>query len=298
MNLTKRGLFTAGPSALLLSAALAGSVFAQEGGGAAALKDVPRRKATTKVLFKSPSGWPNALASSPQGLWVAEQKPRGNTRKNYGLTYSDESSEDIWLMDNTGKVLRTLTTEGRNTSGLAWGNGSLWSCALSNEKGNGVYEIDPMTGKTRSHHQLPLGLPEEGGGAHGAFWLDGKLWVFANRFNGVVRIEPKTWAPEFVLPFPVAVSPRYHGVAWDNGAIWATIGNATAGYSDATFGVAKFDARTGKVLEIVDFEKGSADPHGLCMHNGKLLSCDAGIHPGWKVGDSPTWGSVFEINIA
>jgi hypothetical protein len=296
MNFTKRQLLTAGPASALL-AGLAGAAWAQEGGGAAALKDVPRRKATTRVLFKVPNGFPNAIASSPEGVWVAEQKPRGNSRRNYGLTYSDESTEAIWLMDMNGKVLRTLTTNGSNTSGLAYGGGYLWSCALSQVQKNGVYKIDPMTGKTLSVRHIPLGLPDEGGGAHGAFWQDGKLWIFANRFNGVIRIDPATWTPEYVLPFPTSVTPRYHGVAWDNGAIWATIGNATAGYSDATFGVAKFDARTGKVLEIVDFEKGSADPHGLCMHNGKLLSCDAGIHPGWKVGDSPTWGSVFEINI-
>lgn len=295
MKLSKRELLTAAPSALMFGA-MAGRAFAQEGGGANAFKDVPRRKATTKILFKSPSGWPNALATSPQGLWVAEQKPRGNTKRNYGLTYADDVTEDIWLMDANGKVLKTLTTNGSNTSGLAYGDGYLWSCALSQVGGNGVYKIDPNTGKTLSVHQIPLGDPKDGGGAHGAFWRDGKLWIFANRFNGVVRVDPKTWTPEFVLPFPNTLSPRYHGVAWHDGGIWAVTGNTTSGYADAKFGIAKFDL-TGKVLEIVDFEPGSADPHGLVVHNGKLLSCDAGIHPGWKVNNSPHWGSIFEINI-
>ena len=41
----------------------------------------------------------------------------------------------------------------------------------------------------------------------------------------------------------------------------------------------------------------SADPHGLAMHDGKLISCDAGIHPGWPNFDSPFSGSIFEINL-
>jgi len=60
----------------------------------------------------------------------------------------------------------------------------------------------------------------------------------------------------------------------------------------------KVDAATGKVLEIVDFAPGSADPHGLAMHNGSLISCDAGIHPNWPTGDSPTSGWIFRIDIA
>jgi hypothetical protein len=291
MNLTKRALVAASMSSIL--AGVAGRAFGQEG----AVPAVPRRKATTKILFKSPSGWPNALATSPEGLWVAEQKPRFRTRENYGLTYSDKSTELIWLMDANGKVLKTLTTDGRNTSGLAVGDGYLWSCALAAGPDDGVYQIDMNTGKTISHRQLPLGYGPDGGGIHGAFWEGGKLWVFANRFNGVMRMDVKTWTPEFVQPFPSSLAPRYHGIAWDNGAIWAVTGNTTAGYSDAKFGLAKFEAYTGKLLEIVEFADGSCDPHGLVMHNGKMLSCDAGIHPGWKVNNSPTWGSIFEINI-
>ena len=29
------------------------------------------------------------------------------------------------------------------------------------------------------------------------------------------------------------------------------------------------------------------------MHDGALISCDAGIHPGWPVNDSPTAGWIF-----
>jgi len=32
------------------------------------------------------------------------------------------------------------------------------------------------------------------------------------------------------------------------------------------------------------------------MYNGKLISCDAGIHPGWPSYDSPTSGTIFQID--
>jgi hypothetical protein len=62
-------------------------------------------------------------------------------------------------------------------------------------------------------------------------------------------------------------------------------------------GLHKYDAASGKLLEIVEFVPGSADPYGLTMNNGKLISCDAGIHPGWPNNDSPFHGTVFEIEM-
>ena len=293
MDFTKRKLLAIGASSLLLAAGSGGVAYAQEGG--AANRQVPRRRATTKLMFKAPPGWPNALASSPEGLWIAEQKPRGATEKRYNLTYAADVPESVWLVDANGKVLKTIVTSGRNTSGLAIGNGFLWSCALSTGVEDGVYQFD-MNGKLISHRQVPLGLPDEGGGIHGAFWQDGKLWIYANRLNAIMRIDPASWAPEFLIPLS-GLSPRYHGIAWDNGTILVITGNATQGYKDAKFGLERYNASTGRLMEIVDFADGSADPHGLVMHNGKLISCDAGIHPGWPVNDSPTWGNIFEINL-
>jgi hypothetical protein len=306
MDVTKRRFLLGasslvGAPALLGASSLLGSslltsqtAFAQEGG--AARRNVPHKTATTKILFKSPSGWPNALADAPEGLWVAEQKPRGATEKRYGQTYPADATENIWLMDLNGKVLKTLVTDGRNTSGLGFDGKYLWSCALSTGAEDGVYQYD-LNGKLVSHRQAPLGPSDDGGGIHGAFWQDGKLWIFANRLNAMVRIVPSTWTADFVIPVS-GLSPRYHGIAWDNGSILIITGNATAGYKDAKFGLERYDAASGRLTEIIDFAPGSADPHGLAVHNGKIISCDAGIHPGWPVGDSPTWGSIFEVDIA
>ena len=41
---------------------------------------------------------------------------------------------------------------------------------------------------------------------------------------------------------------------------------------------------------------GSSDPDGLVMHDGVLISCDAGIHPNWPNNDSTTSGWIFRID--
>jgi hypothetical protein len=47
----------------------------------------------------------------------------------------------------------------------------------------------------------------------------------------------------------------------------------------------------------VDLAPGSADPHGLVWHDGHLVSCDAGLHPGWQGVQSPAAGYIFRIEI-
>jgi hypothetical protein len=64
-----------------------------------------------------------------------------------------------------------------------------------------------------------------------------------------------------------------------------------------TSGLVKYSATTGEALETAEFLEGAADPHGLAFHNGKLISCDAGVGPpGFDLTHSPSSGYIFEIN--
>lgn len=275
--------------------------------------DIPRRKVKTTKLFRSPpygnaddarknndkATFPNALAvmtDGPGGLWIAEQKLSGPIAKLYpGLPDPTDLTERAWLVDWNGKLLKTVTTpKARNTGGMAYGNGCLWRSTEYPGAGNeGIYQSD-MNGKLVSFHQMPLG-GRDGGGSHGAMWVDGKLWLVSNRLRGIVRVDPKTWVPDFFVPEPPDYD-RFHAIAWDNGTIWQVAANTSMNPGENKVHLIRYDIETGNVVEIADFMPGSADPHGLTMHNGKLISCDAGNHPNWKIYQSPTAGWVFQID--
>jgi len=168
-----------------LGAGLVGARFARAQSGAGAPQ--PKvRKAKTATLFKSPEGYPNAITATKEGLWIGEQK-----------------SDHACLVDWNGKLLKTVTTEAKNTSGMGIGGGFIWMGA--NAAPNGIFQTD-MSSKTVSHRQIPLG----GGGCHGVEYVDGKLWIAALRLRGILRVDAKTWEPELMIPYAM---PRAHGVA-------------------------------------------------------------------------------------
>src|SRR5262249_27611755 len=105
--------------------------------GAANAPAVKVRKAKTTTLFKSPEGYPNAITATSEGLWIGEQK-----------------TDHACLVDWNGKLLKTITTESKNTSGMGVGGGFIWMGA--NTAPNGVFQTD-MNSKTISHRQIPLG---------------------------------------------------------------------------------------------------------------------------------------------
>src|SRR5579863_992639 len=163
---------------------------------------LPSRKGRITQLFKSPEGYPNGMALAPNGWWLGEQK-----------------TEHAVLVDWDGKLLTTVKTESKNTSGIAFGDGYIWMAANSAST-EGIFQTD-MNSRTVRHLQIPLG-GEDGGGCHGLEYQNGKLWIAALRLRGILRVDAKTWEPEFLIPYAV---PRAHGIAWDNGAIWLVTGS-------------------------------------------------------------------------
>jgi hypothetical protein len=231
----------------------------------------PVRKVKTTPLFKSPEGYPNGIAVAPEGLWVCEQK-----------------SDNACLVDWKGKLLRTLKTQSKNTSGIAYGDGCVWMAANSSAV-EGVFQID-MSGRQLTHRQIPLGPADDGGGCHGVEYMDGKIFIAALRLRGILRVDAKSWQPEFLISYAV---PRAHGIAHNpkDGSVWMVTGTE-AGVP----GLIQYDGASGRVLSTAAFAKTDCDPHGLAWYNGELYSCDAGIHPGWTDDISPTHGYVFKVD--
>ena len=174
--------------------------------------------------------YPNGIAVGPDGMWIAEQK-----------------SDNVVLTDWEGKLLKTVKTPSKNSSGIAFGGGHIWMAA--NRDPQGIFELDP-NGKLISHWQIPLGPKENGGGCHGVEYVDGKLYIAALRLRGILRVDAKTWQPEFFISYNV---PRAHGMAYDkrDNSIWLVTGLA-----DGSAGLIQYDAATGRTCRRSSSKKG------------------------------------------
>src|SRR5258705_11064398 len=183
--MTKREFLAASVGAGL-ALGKAGSALAQQAVAAAprTATKIPSRTAKTAKLFKSPPGFPNGIAATSEGLWIAQQKVSGAAAINYRVPEPKELSEAAWLVDWNGKLLKTVTTQSRNTSGLAVGGGYVWMCA--NAAPEGIFQVD-MNSKQISHRQIRLGPSDNGGGCHGALWPEGKMGVSSLRRARVLR---------------------------------------------------------------------------------------------------------------
>ncbi len=199
---------------------------------------------------------------------------------------SRTAPEKIWLFDWSGKLLKTVEHTAFNTSGLAYGNGILYPLG-NDDVIDGAFLIEAKTGKTLEHRALPLG----GGGCHGGQFHDGKLWLVENRLNCLMRVDPKSWTPEWAMPIYAETDDtrRWHDMTFDDdGFLWLVTGNDSKTPQTGKAGLAKYDATTGECLEVVSFAPGSCDPHGLVFHNGKFISCDAGHHPAGPIRQART----------
>src|SRR5947207_8287746 len=126
---------------------------AQQGGatpdraGGGGRSGVPTRSAKTTRLFKAPGLYPNALAvmtDAPGGLWIGQQKITAANSQTYNLPVPSDPDEAAWLVDWNGKLLKTVNTHSRNTSGMAYGNGCVWMGA--NADPWGIFQVD-LNGK-------------------------------------------------------------------------------------------------------------------------------------------------------
>jgi streptogramin lyase len=228
----------------------------QEGGRTPSF---PTRPAKVERLFKAPDLHPNALEAAPDGLWIG-----------------DQVSEKVFKVDwHTGKVLHEVQTESHNTSGVAVGAGYLWLGANGGVSGRRpprptdkpfgeVIQADLNTGKTVKIHQLIWG-----GGVHGITFVPQTqtLWITALSIQAVAEVDPNDFR---VLRIRPARGDRPHGLDWDNGALWVLVAGDHV--------VQKIDPDSGKVLEVVTISRTSdPDPHGMCIHDGYMYYCDAGL---------------------
>jgi len=248
-------------SASMLAAGIAAPrVSRAQEGGAGKTPPPPTRQAKVERLFKAPDIHPNALEAAPDGLWIG-----------------DQVSEKVFKVDwQTGKVLFELQTESHNTSGLAIGGGSLWLNANGGVSGRRqprpadkpfgeIIQADLKTGKT-----LHVYRPPWRGGVHGNVWVEQTqtLWSVALNLNALAELDPKDHLR--ILRIIPVKGDRPHGLDWDNGNLWCLFAGDRL--------IQKLDPDSGKVLEIVKLSPTQdPDPHGMCIHDGYMYYCDAGL---------------------
>ena len=256
----RRREFIGAATAMVAGMATRTVASAQEGGVAAKAASVPVRQAKVERLFKAPDIHPNALEAAPDGLWIG-----------------DQVSERVFKVDwQTGKVLYEVQTESHNTSGLAVGGGYLWLNANGGVSGRRpprpqdqafgeIIQADIKTGKTVNVYRPPWR-----GGVHGNVWVADTqtLWAVALNLNALAELDPKD---NFRIKRIVPVKgDRPHGLDWDRGSIWCLFAGDRL--------IQKLDPDSGKVLEIVKLSPtGDPDPHGMCIHDGYMYYCDAGL---------------------
>jgi hypothetical protein len=236
---------------------------------------IPSHAAKVEKLFKSPHRYPNALETTPEGLWVG-----------------DQVSEEVTLLDwKTGKVLKDFTAEAHNTSGLAVGGGYLWigcngaGTAASNrpftrpfDKNYGeIVQCDMNNGKQVKGYKTPWG------GQHGTTWdnTTNHLWAVAPGLNLAIELDPKdALRPLRMLSIPGGTP---HGLELYENALWIMYA--------ADRLVKKFDLTNGRHLETWTLATTDPDPHGMCIKDGYIYYCDAGLGG----GRTPSPGTVPQM---
>ena len=229
---------------------------------------------TITRAFRAPYAVPNGLQSTEEGLWIADQI---TDRVALVETGSSSDLSDQPSAYGVTKLIRDIPSESSNTSGLAFGDGSLWLAAngpsrlwrparATDAQEGEILRVDPQTGETLARYEVP-----GGGGTHGVeydHFDSGHLWVTTLKSQTVTRMRIADWSIQQVLPLPYE---RAHGVVRVEDALWVV--------HTSTRCIVKLSLDDGAILEEISVAPDLPEPHGLTAHDGGLLYCDAAS--GW-----------------
>jgi len=204
------------------------------------------------VPFNTPVRMPNGLQWFENELFVM-----------------DQLTDDVFVLDETGKVKRVIGTETENGSGITVGGGFIWTACNGKASArpprqydnhvSKVRKIDPDTGETVDFFSTP-----DGGGIHGIEWDNGNIWLTAFNPKSLILIDGNTY--EMLQTFPCNLNVL-HGLAVDGNGIWCA--------DRAEQIIVKFDKNTGNEIDRILLSKDGPDPHGLTIRDQELWYSDA-----------------------
>ena len=220
-----------------------------------------------ETLFRSPYSVPNGLQVTDDGLWIV-----------------DQITDRVALVEITSdpdytvpKLIRDIPSESSNTSGMTYGDGSLWLAANGSgerwrpvrdtdaETGE-VFQVDPATGATLGRYPIP-----NGGGTHGIeydHYDEGHLWVQTLKDQVTHKVRISDWSIQKTLPLPHG---RGHGMVRVEDGLWSTH------TSDRV--IVKLDLEDGSPLDVIEVPEDCPEPHGLSLYEDDFIYCDASS--GW-----------------
>lgn len=227
-------------------------------------------------LFRAPYSVPNGIHATADGLWVADQI----TDRVASIAWGDPNDYGVT------QFLRDIPTESSNTSGLTYGEGSLWLAAngpgtiwrparpTDAEKGKGeILRVDPVSGATQGRWPVP-----DGGGVHGIEYdpfEPGRLWVTTLHSQTLSKVRISDWEVELILPLPY---PRAHGVIRVEDGIWVVFTGHRV--------IVKLDLEEGRELDRITVPSEHPEPHCLTRWDDSFYYCDATT--GWIASITPS----------
>ncbi|MFL2665112.1 MAG: hypothetical protein ACJ0G8_04055 [Dehalococcoidia bacterium] len=202
--------------------------------------------------FATPCEMPNGLQWTDEGLFIMDQK-----------------TDNVYVVDDNGDLIRVINTPTANGSGITVGGGYLWTASngdavarprRSTDTGiSFIYQLDLITGEPIDRFETP-----DKGGIHGIEWDDGNIWITAFSPPSLYLVESKSF--NIIKKLPVNL-PRLHGLARVNNGIWC------AHTTDNV--IIKYCTETGKEKEVIKLDKGDAYIHGLSVKKDELWYSDS-----------------------
>lgn len=217
--------------------------------------------------FRAPYSVPNGLQVTNHGLWVVDQ-----ITDRVSLVEVGEPNEY-----GVTKWVRDFPTESSNTSGLTFGDGSLWLAANgdgslwrdvrpTDAKEGEILQVNLEDGQTINRWPLP-----GGGGTHGIEfdrYEDDTIWLTTLKNQTLSKVRISDWSVQHVIDLPYK---RAHGVVRVPDGIWVVF--------TADRVIVKLDLSTGAELDRIEVSGDFPEPHGLSIYPGadetRFLYCDA-----------------------
>lgn len=218
---------------------------------------------------------------------VPDRMPNGLQWTAEGLFVMDQYSDNVYVLGDEGRVLRTIETPTENGSGITVGGGYLWTASNGRTAARPfrstdthvpwIYKLDLNTGEPVDRYPTP-----DGGGIHGIAWDDGLLWLTAFDPKALILVDPSDFAVVRKLPSDLVV---LHGLARDDDGIWCSDRLAKA--------IVKYDVESGEELDRIVLPRDGPDPHGLSIKDGELWYSDAAFPPP-STRDYPEIGKIVD----